>query len=327
MNQVIKELLDSAADDHAHPLGFTPSEVTARARKAARRRRAIGSVVAAAAVIGLAGALVWADVVGSDPSTVGPADSNRVDPNPPPAVPTTAANPEQQAVIDRCISAQQASGSGSLEPPVAPRGTSEAQVNSSAPQSFERTEGAPAWSLADGWVLDAVAQDAQGTTATFVSPDLSQFAVCDLYDAGIADPDEVSSPQPLDNGPVPGNWYGNQGFRHHPTADWLQVCAGGEGKVCSRELFHGGFSLHAEVAKVLIQAPDGDEVSATLGAHSYVFRHVEERVDPNRAANDMQALPSVPVTLADASGSPIITYDYFPSYVVPEECLDNAGGC
>ena len=123
------------------------------------------------------------------------------------------------------------------------------------------------------------------------------------------------------------NWYGGQGFRHHPTADWVQVCDGGEGKVCSRELFHGGFSLHAEVAEVLIQAPDETEVSATLGAHSYVFRHVEERVDPNRAANDMQSLPSVPVTLADASGSPIITYDYFPSYVVPEECLDNEGGC
>ncbi len=327
MNQLIKELLDSASDDQAHPLGFTPSEVTARARKAVRRRTATRSVVATAAAVGLVGALVWADVVGADPSTVGPAD-RRSDPRPPPAVPSMKLEPGQQAVVDRCIAAQNdASGSGSFGGPAAPEGTGEASVSSADPQTFEGTGPGRVWSLSDGWVLDAVAQDAQGATATFVSPDLSQFAVCDLYDAGVGDPDAVSEPRPLDNGPVPENWYGDQGFRHHPTLDWVQVCDGDEEKVCSRELFHGGFSLHAEVAQILIRAPDDTEASAALGAHTYVFRHVEERVAPRRADNDMQSLPSVPVTLADASGSPIITYDYFPSYIVPDNCLDNEGGC
>ncbi len=52
----------------------------------------------------------------------------------------------------------------------------------------------------------------------------------------------------------------------------------------------------------------------------------EKRVDPHRAANDNQPLPSMPVTLLDDQGQRIIRYDYFPSYIIPGSC-PSTGGC
>ena len=72
--------------------------------------------------------------------------------------------------------------------------------------------------------------------------------------------------------------------------------------------------------------PTGRVLKPVLGDYSYVFRHTEQRVDANRAANDNQNFPSMPVTLLDAQQREIIRYDYFPSYIVPSGC-PSTGGC
>jgi hypothetical protein len=50
------------------------------------------------------------------------------------------------------------------------------------------------------------------------------------------------------------------------------------------------------------------------------------RVAADRAPNDSQTLPSMPVTLLDGHGHAIIHYDYYPAYIIPSSC-PSTGGC
>ena len=80
------------------------------------------------------------------------------------------------------------------------------------------------------------------------------------------------------------------------------------------------------MASAVVDAPDGTVLHPVFGDYTYVFRHVEQRVDPNRPSNDMQTMPSMPVTLLDAQGRHIIHDDYFPPFLVPGSC-PATGGC
>jgi hypothetical protein len=80
------------------------------------------------------------------------------------------------------------------------------------------------------------------------------------------------------------------------------------------------------VAGVVVDAPDGTVLHPVLGDDTYVFRHAEARAPRNRPSNDVQPLPSMPVTLVDDHGRRIIRYDYFPPEIIPGGCQAN-GGC
>jgi hypothetical protein len=126
---------------------------------------------------------------------------------------------------------------------------------------------------------------------------------------------------------VPQSWYGPDGFRHQgQTVSWEQVCSPGEGKVCARELYSGTLARYAGVASADVVAPDGTVLRPTFGRYTYVFRHVEARVDAHRRVGDLQTHPSMPVTLKNATGGTVIRYDYFPSYFLPPTCPPT-GGC
>ncbi len=247
----------------------------------------------------------------SDPTTVAP----------PPPSSAPALTPQQQSITDQCArqhlpapAIPASSGDGGLHHP---------QVGDTIQDSS--TSG-PRASFLEDWTIDAYAQDDLGVTATFVNPGHTRWASCDIAAGDTQDADGVWT-APLPSGPVPRSWHGPNGFRHQAaTVAWSQVCAPGEGKVCARELFAGSFARYAGVASAVVDAPDGTVLHPVFGDDTYVFRHAEQRVDPHRAANDVQSHPSMPVTLLDDHGKQIIRYDYFPPYVVPDGC-PSTGGC
>jgi hypothetical protein len=171
-------------------------------------------------------------------------------------------------------------------------------------------------------------QDSLGVTATFVNGDHTRWASCQLADGGSRLDDEVVPMGRVPSGPIPQNWYGPEGFRHHSLApDWAEVCTPNEGKICGHEIFAGAFPRYAGVDSAVVDAPDGTVLHPVFGDYTYVFRHTEKRVPPNRASNDNQTQHSMPVTLLDGSGKRIIRYDYFPSYILPDSCTGSGGGC
>lgn len=317
MNDRIRDLLDFASDDSDRPLGFTPASVAAAGRVARRRRTAaVTGFTVTGTVVAVATAAAF--LVPGDDRSQGPQPQTTVsDPSEPTNTdPAQLRSLEELRIVQRCAEAQAPSLGGTVEDP----GVGDVVAPGVGP-SAERPDIA-------SWQLDVYLEDGQGVTATFVSPDLSAYAVCDLYAPTVEQQDEVTGPIRLREGPVPDSWRGPEGFRHQDgSPGWAQVCSSEEGKVCARELFHGGYSLRQGVADIRVDAPDGTVLHPKLGAHTFVLRHVEDRVDPDRAANDMQPLPSMPITMLDAAGAPIIRYDLYPSYVMPDECLDNVGGC
>jgi hypothetical protein len=291
MNDRVHDLLDAAADDEGRPLGFTPASLAAAGRAARRRRTAVTGFAAAGTAAAVAGAAVLLANPGDDRVQPPQPETSVSDPaEPTPTEPVRKLSLEELRIIQGCAAA-----------------------------------GGPDIT---SWELDVYVGDRHGVTATFVSPDQSKYVVCDLYEPTVEQEDEVYGPMRLREGPVPDSWRGPDGFRHQDGSPaWAQVCTPDEGKVCGRELIHGAYSLRQGVVDIRVDAPDGTVLHPELGAHTYVVRHVEDRVDPDRAANDMQPLPSMPITLFDQAGKPIIRYDLFPSYVIPDECLDNEGGC
>lgn len=316
MNDRIQDLLDFASDDEGRPLGFTPASVAAAGRVARRRRTAVTGFAAAGTLVAVTAAAVF--LAPGDDRAEGPQPRTTVsDPaEPTQSDPTENRSLEELRIIQRCAEAEVPSFEGTVEK----SGEDDVLVPGATP-SADRPD-------ISSWQLDAYLVDRQGTTATFVAPDLTMFAVCDLYGPTVEQQDELSGPIRLRKGPVPDSWRGPEGFRHQDGSPaWAQVCTSTEGKVCGRELFHGGYSLRQGVADIRVDAPDGTVLHPELGDHTFVLRHVEDRVDADRAANDMQPLPSMPITMIDAAGAPIIRYDLYPSYVVPDECLQTAGGC
>ncbi|HEY3530339.1 MAG TPA: hypothetical protein VGK78_14430 [Nocardioides sp.] len=316
MNERMSDLLDLASDDAGAPLGFGGDTIVRRAR--VRRRRRHGGIAAGLAAAGVAGVLALSQVVGSARTGSGPSVGPST--SAPPSTASSSApvlDPQERAIVDRCARAR------------APGGISgDTSISRIGPNDHSgRPPRAPRAGFLHRWMLDAHVQDARGATATFVNPEHTRWVSCQLVAGGTDNADEVTGRGPLPSGPVPRSWYGPDGFRHQATSpDWSQVCAPGDGKVCPRELFAGAFARYAGVAAVRVDAPDGTVLHPVLGTYTYVFRHVEERVDAHRASNDMQALPSMPVTLLDAAGRTIIRYDYFPSYLVPSTC-PATGGC
>jgi hypothetical protein len=320
MNERISDLLDLASDDEGAALGFSGDSVVRRARVRRRRRRGgIAVGVAAASVAGIVGVtqLGGASPSADDGPAVGPSTSL-------PTAPSSSAAPvlsaQEQAIVDRCSRASM---------PPRPTKVSEKDPETtvsrgtvSAPAASGRTAG-----FVRTWTLDAHVQDAQGVTATFVNADHTRWATCQLADGGSDMGDEVDPMGPVPAGPVPQSWYGPDGFRHQgATVAWAQVCSSGEGKECAREVFAGALARYTDVASAVVDAPDGTVLHPVFGDYTYVFRHTETRVEAHRPSNDMQPLPSMPVTLLDEQGRRIIRYDYFPSYIIPDSC-PSTGGC
>jgi hypothetical protein len=331
VNERISDLLDRASDDGGAPLGFSGDSVARRARSEHRRRQRYGGaavVLAAASVAGIvvASTQLW----GSSPSThVGPVEgpSTKATPSAPTSAPSpspgAALTPAEKVIVSRC---SRLTEPADLEHPadnlVTPPDTEAGRVKARKARAAQQHGG-----VLPTWTLDAYVQDAQGVTATFVDPDHTRWASCDLADGGTDTGDQLVARGRLPHGPIPQNWYGPDGFRHQDTEpEWAQVCSPGEGKVCARELFAGSFARYAGVASAVVDAPDGTVLHAVVGDYTYVFRHSERRVAPHRAPHDNQPLPSMPVTLLDDHGKRIIRYDYFPSYVVPASC-PATGGC
>ena len=273
---------------------------------------ALVATVGAAQLLGTGG--------GSEHTGPAPADQSSTTV----AEPEPSLTPDQQAIVDRCSKAHQEADDYSVGgSSAAPGGAASSAIIVDDPAKIpDRVD-------LSTWTLDAHLSDAQGTTATFVFADERSYALCDLFDRGIeGEADRLSLGRPLPQGPVPDTWHGSESFRHTPTANWSQVCSGGEGKVCAKEIFYGGFVLFDRVASVKVEAPDGRLVTPQrLGEHTYVLRHVEDRVDANRPPSDMQALPSMPVSYLAADGGGIVRFDYYPAYEIPDHCLDNEGGC
>lgn len=321
MTDHIRDLLDDLADDNDRPLGFTPGEIVRRGGAARRRRTSVyaaaGVSVALVATIGASQLL--GNGGGSGGSGPAPADQSSKTAV---AEPEPSLTPRQQAIVKRCSKAHQEADDYSVGGSTPDPGTPGSGVIVDDPAKIpDRID-------LSTWTLDAHLSDAQGTTATFVSADERRYAVCDLFDRGIEGlTDKLSLGRALPRGPVPGTWHGSESFRHTPTTSWSQVCNRSEGKVCAKEIFYGGFALFDQVASVRVEAPDGRRVNPPLGEHTYVLRHVENRVDANRPASDMQPLPSMPVTYLAADGSRIVRFDYHPAYEIPDHCLDNEGGC
>jgi hypothetical protein len=320
MNERMSDLLDLASDDGGSPLPFTGDGVAHRAR--ARRRRH-GGVAVGLAVAGVAGVLVMTQLVGSSRSdTHGPAQGATTSPSRPSASSAPVRTPEEQAISDRCAR---------LHLPAPADSVTSAQGDLDAPAKgatiLDSTTAGPPATFLQSWAVDAYARDAHGLTATFVNPRHTRWARCDVGGDGIRDGGNQIWTAPLPGGPVPRSWYGPNGFRHQgSTVSWWHVCAGGEGKVCGHELFAGALVRYAGVAAAVVDAPDGTVLHPVLGDYTYVFRHTEQRVAANRPADDMQPLPSMPVTLLDGHGHRIIRYDYFPPYVIPASCPPT-GGC
>ena len=324
MNERITDLLTHAADDHGAPLGFDGAGVARRAR--ARRRRTHGAVaggLAAAGVVGVvvAGQLLSSPGVDNPDPAVGPSGSVATPTSPHTSAP--ALTPQEQSVVDRCAAAPKPGRTVFHARATGDHGVVRQGEAVHGPKA--RAE-VPAHFL-DSWTLDAYVEDAQGLTATFVNPDHTRFARCNVAEGGVDTNSEVTDGGPLPTGPVPQSWYGPDGCRHQATSPaWAQVCSTGDGKVCPRELYAGAFALYDGVRSVRVDAPDGTVLHPVLGRYTYVFRHTETRVDAHRAANDDQPLPSMPVTLLGAGGHAIIRYDYYPSYIVPSGCPPT-GGC
>ncbi|WP_151081782.1 hypothetical protein [Nocardioides cynanchi] len=321
MNERITDLLDHAADDGGAPLGFDGSMIARRAQ--ARRRRRYGASAAGLVAAGVVAVVVGGQLLGSaGADRVGPAGSTGTTATPDsPTTSPPALTPQEQSVVDRCAAVAKPArlGPGRL--------TSGGRVRQGVTITGPKVHTVTPADLRDGWTLDTYTEDAQGLTATFVSPGHTRFARCNVAAGGTDAESGVEDGGPLPTGPVPRSWHGPDGFRHQDTSPaWAQVCAPGDGKVCPRELFAGAFALYDGVRAVRVDAPDGTVLHPVLGTYTYVFRHTEQRVDPRRAADDSQPLPSMPVTLLDGQGRRIIRYDYYPSYVVPSGC-PSTGGC
>jgi hypothetical protein len=324
VNERITDLLTHAADDGGARLGFDGAGVARRAE--ARRRRTYGLAAAGLAATGVVGVVVAGQLLSSPGAdNLGPA----VGPSGTLATPTTthtsapALTPQEQSVVDRCAAAPKPGRVVSHVGATGGRGVVRQGETISGPKA--RAE-VPAHFL-DTWTLDAYVEDSEGLTATFVNPDHTRFARCNVADGGVDTNSEVTDGGPLPTGQVPPSWYGPDGFRHQATGPaWAQVCSPGDGKVCPRELYAGSFALYDGVRSVRVDAPDGTVLHPVLGQYTYVFRHTEPRVAAHRAANDDQPFPSMPVTLLDAKGDPIIRYDYYPSYIISSGC-PTSGGC
>jgi hypothetical protein len=320
VNQRMSDLLDLASDDGGLPIGFSGETVVRRAR--VRRRRRHGGIAIGLAAAGVAGVIVVTQMVGSSrPNSQAPviAPSSPTPSAPSPSRPPLS--PEEQAIADQC--AQQ-----HLPPPAvrAPSSQGGIQHPPSGPKMQDTSARGPRASFLEDWTLDAYAKDDLGLTATFVNPGHTRWLGCDVPAGGTQDAEGVWT-APLPTGPIPQDWYGPDGFRHQALGpSWSQVCSPGEGKICAHELFAGAFARYDGVATARVDAPDGTVLTPVFGRYTYVFRHAEARVDPNRAVNDDQPLPSMPVTLLDDQGRRIIRYDYFPSYIVPAGC-PSSGGC
>jgi hypothetical protein len=321
MDERMSDLLDRASDDRGAPMGFSAETIVRRAR--VRRRRRHGGTAIGLTAAGVAGLLVATQLLGT-------SRSQSEDPSTAPSKPVAstsssgdamAVSPRAQAVIDAC--ARQHLPAPAVHVPSGQGGMGHVQPGAKIQDTS--VAGPPATFL-EGWALDAYVRDDTGTTATFVNPGHTRWASCDIAAGETQNEDGVWT-APLPTGPVPRSWYGPHGFRHQgDTVFWSQVCAPGEGKECGHELFSGTLVRYAGVASARIDAPDATVLTPVLGRYTYVFRHAESRVDPHRAANDDQPLPSMPVTLLDSRGRRIIRYDYFPSYIVPPGC-PSTGGC
>lgn len=321
MNERIGDLLERASDDEGAPIGFSGDAIVRRARARRHRRRGVAAVGLTAA--GVAGVLVATQLAGSSPSVdVGPTRRATSAPSTPSSSPARPLSPQQQAVVDQCARQH-------LPAPAvtAPPGNPDAPAHPGAGTTVRDSSTAgPGATFLRGWTLDASVQDDLGLTAAFVNPAHTRWAGCDIAAGDTANADGVFT-GPLPTGPVPHSWFGPDGFRHQgSTVAWSQVCAPGEGKVCARELFAGALVRYDDVASVVVDAPDGTVLHPVLGNYTYVFRHVEQRAPRNRASNDVQPLPSMPVTLLDAHGDRIIRYDYFPPQIIPGSC-PSSGGC
>lgn len=322
MNERMGDLLDRASRDDGAPLGFSGETVMRQGRARLRRRHGATAVGLTAAAVAT---LVVATQVAS-PSSRGvrsPADStgtpSHLSPTPTPTGP--ALTPQQRAVTELC--AHQHTPAPLVHSPSGPNGLPQPTKGATIQDT---TTAGPRAAFLRHWTLDAFAADALGTSATFVNPARTRWASCEVAAGGTQDADGVWT-APLPTGPVPRSWHGANGFRHQGnTVSWSQVCTPGEGKVCARELFSGTLVRYAGVAAVRVEAPDGSVLKPVLGRYTYVFRHAEQRVDPHRAANDLQTMPSMPVTLLNAAGHTIIRYDYFPSEILPGKCPPT-GGC
>ncbi|WP_340540526.1 hypothetical protein [Nocardioides sp. GXZ039] len=295
MNDRIPDLLDLAADDEGRPLGFTPADLSARGRRARRRRTAlIGGGVAAAVVAASVGTTLLVqndhDGPGPDHSSVAPAETptgaTDPDPTPPPTSPSAELPPQEQAIVDQCL---------------------------------DLLPAADAREAAD-WSLDAYLTDQAGFTATLVAGDATKYVRCQVSKGPVADGlNEAIVIKFRGKTPVQAQlpWFN--------TLEWAQWCSPGEGAVCSEELFYGAGQLWGDSTKVVADGPDGTNVNAEVGEHTWVIRHREERVEANRPDNDMQALPSMPVRFTGPSGE-VASFDFFPPQVLPESCPDD-GGC
>lgn len=326
MNEHMHNLLELASDDEGSPLGFS-GETVVRRGQARRRRRRGGTMVALAAAV-VTGALVVPHAAGLShrgsrgPTAAGPGTSAPTTPSA--STKGRALNPNrnlsplEQTILTRCAGAPMPRSVRAHDSTLGllNQGTSSSSAQGRRTAGFLRS-----------WTLDAHVQDAQGFTATFVDAAHAHWASCQLASGGSGMDDEVVPMGVLPSGPIPHTWYGPDGFRHQgATVDWAQVCAPGEGKVCGREVFAGALARYAGVAAAVVDAPDGTVLHPVFGDYTYVFRHVEDRVDPNRPSGDMQTMPSMPVTLLDAQGKQVIHYDYFPSYPAPGSC-PASGGC
>ena len=318
MNERMSDLLDRASDDEGAALGFSGATIARRA--VVRRRRRHGGIavgLAAASVVGVLGVtqLVGSQRSADDGPAVGPSTTLPTASSTAPAL-----NAQEQAIVDRCARASMPPRPTKLSAKNPETTVSRGTV--SAPAASDRTAG-----FLRDWTLDAHVQDAQGATATFVNADHTRWASCQLADGGSRMDSEVDPMGPVPTGPIPQNWYGPDGFRHHSLSPaWAQVCAPAEGKICAREIFAGALPRYTDVTSAVVDAPDGTVLHPVFGDYTYVFRHTEQRVDAHRPSNDMQPLPSMPVTLLDGQGNRIIRYDYFPSYIIPDSCPSN-GGC
>jgi hypothetical protein len=321
VNHRMSDLLDRASDDGGAPLGFSGDGVLRRARVSRRRRHGFAAIGLTAA--GVAGVLVATQLAGQsrartqDPAS-GPGATALQTAS---SSPARALTPQERAITAQCARLHLPA------PPVgAPRGQGGMHLPSKGAKIQDSDSSGPSASFLTSWTIDAYAQDDHGVTATFVNPAHTRWASCDVATRGIDDGDQIWT-APLPTGPVPSSWYGPGGFRHQgSTVSWWQVCAAGEGEVCGHELFAGALVRYAGVASARVDAPDGTVLTPVFGRYTYVFRHVEARVDPHRAADDLQTLPSMPVTLLSPRGQKVIRYDYFPAYLVPDGC-PSSGGC
>jgi hypothetical protein len=319
MNERMSDLLDRAADDGGAPLGFDGAGVLRRAQ--VRRRRRHGGVAVGLAAASVAGVLAVTQLVGSsDRASSDPADGTSTSAPTAPASTKQAVSAEVQTIVNRC------SHAATPPPPSPTYSDPNPETTTGRGDTVKSSSSGPPATFLKSWTLDAHVQDELGVTASFVNADHTHWASCQLADGGSGLDDEVTPMGRVPSGPIPQNWYGPEGFRHHSLApDWAQVCKPGDGKICAREIYAGAFPRYAGVASAVVDAPDGTVLHPVFGDYTYVFRHTEGRVPANRPSNDQQNFPSMPVTLLDGNGKRIIRYDYFPSYILPDSCTGSSG--